>query len=36
MTGELEWTEIPVCSTYQGKYRPDQFPRNVQREPGGT
>ncbi len=34
-TGEVEWTEIPVCTRCQGKYDPSQFPDDVKHDPDG-
>ncbi len=34
-TGQLEWTEIPVCTRCQGKYSPGQFPPGTKADPGG-
>ncbi len=35
-TGNVEWTEIPVCTRCQGKYSPSQFPSDVKAVPGGS
>ncbi len=35
-TGQLEWTEIPVCVRCQGNYGPHQFPPDVKADPGGA
>ena len=34
-TGEVEWTEIPICHKCQGNYPPELFPPDVQADPGG-
>ncbi len=33
-TGEVEWTEIPICKNFQGKYDRSQFPDDVTWDPG--
>ncbi len=35
-TGDVEWTEIPVCKNCQGKYSPSQFPPGTPADPGGA
>ncbi len=35
-SGEVEWTEIPVCFSCQTKYQPFQFPKDVKAAPGGA
>jgi hypothetical protein len=35
-TGQLEWTDIPVCTKCQTKYNRSQFPSDVKYDAGGT
>ena len=35
-TGELEYTDIPVCPRCQSKYDKRQFPDDVKFDPGGA
>lgn len=35
-SGELEWSDIPVCTNCQSKYGREQFPDDVKFDPGGA
>ena len=36
VTGELRWTELPVCVQCQARYSPEQFVKDINAAPGGA
>ena len=36
LTGEMRWTELPVCVQCQARYKPEQFVTDINAAPGGA